>query len=94
MVGLAHAATLRIHRDVVTAVALSLDSQTLFSASQDGSFRVHSLVDQQQLHTDHIGMSPISSIVVFHGSPVGAPPPFCTCWFTCAFILPDPGLPV
>lgn len=61
---LEHHITLNIHRDVVTAVAFSADGNTMYSCSQDSCLRVHSLKDQQQLQSTHIGDLGLSSILV------------------------------
>jgi hypothetical protein len=61
---LEHVVTLNIHRDIITAVAFSCDGRLLYSCAQDSSIRVHSLEDQQQIHTNNVGDLGLSSIIV------------------------------
>lgn len=61
---LEHMLTLSVHRDIITAVAFSSDGSLLFSCAQDSCLRVHSLQDQQQIHSTTVGDLGLSSIIV------------------------------
>ncbi|EDQ86428.1 uncharacterized protein MONBRDRAFT_38432, partial [Monosiga brevicollis MX1] len=56
---------LQIHRDAITAVVLSADGSKLYSGTSEGCMRIHSLLDQQQLHTANIGVAKIAHMLLF-----------------------------
>lgn len=55
---------LKIHREGVNFVTMDTASKTLYSVSQDGTLKLHSLEDQTQMHSVVIGDLALSSIAL------------------------------
>ncbi|EGD82827.1 hypothetical protein PTSG_11431 [Salpingoeca rosetta] len=65
MLNLTHMATLPIHREGITGLALSHDSNTLFSVSQDSKLKVHDLRSHEEVIGQRIGDSSLSAVLLF-----------------------------
>eukprot|EP00039_Didymoeca_costata_P007268 m.97938 g.97938 ORF g.97938 m.97938 type:complete len:922 (-) comp13618_c1_seq2:66-2831(-) len=53
----------RMHREPVTAVAVSGNNKTLYSVGQDGCLKIHDLQDQMQTHSATVGTMALSSVI-------------------------------
>eukprot|EP00002_Diphylleia_rotans_P033924 TRINITY_DN7258_c0_g1_i1.p1 TRINITY_DN7258_c0_g1~~TRINITY_DN7258_c0_g1_i1.p1 ORF type:complete len:928 (-),score=199.57 TRINITY_DN7258_c0_g1_i1:277-3060(-) len=53
--------SLKLHKDVVSAVCLSADTQTLYSVSQDSSLKIYNISEKRQLRSMNIGDLALSS---------------------------------
>lgn len=64
LVDLEHICTMKIHREGVNFLAMDSEAKTLYSVSQDGTLKLHSIEDQYQMHSVVVGDLALSSVVL------------------------------